>query len=104
MGADRLVNAVAGSSLTQSDVIIVDFGTATTFDIVTLVSGMPIYKGGIIAPGVNLSLEVLTRAASKLPKIDLSMIKIPDLLYIQDRLTECQKKEKPLFLKKLNYL
>lgn len=73
VGADRLVNAVAGSSLTQSDVIIVDFGTATTFDIVTMVSGMPIYKGGIIAPGVNLSLDVLTRAASKLPKIDLSI-------------------------------
>ena len=73
VGADRLVNAVAGSSLTQSDVIIVDFGTATTFDIVTMVSGMPIYKGGIIAPGVNLSLEALTRAASKLPKIDLSV-------------------------------
>lgn len=73
VGADRLVNAVAGSSLTQSDVIIVDFGTATTFDIVTMVSGMPIYKGGIIAPGVNLSLEALTGAASKLPKIDLSV-------------------------------
>ena len=73
VGADRLVNAVAGSSLTQSDVIIVDFGTATTFDIVTMVSGMPIYKGGIIAPGVNLSLEALTRAASKLPRIDLSV-------------------------------
>jgi len=73
VGADRLVNAVAGSSLTHSDVIIVDFGTATTFDIVTMVSGMPIYKGGIIAPGVNLSLEALTKAASKLPKIDLSI-------------------------------
>ena len=68
---DRLVNAVAGSSLTQSDVIIVDFGTATTFDIVTMVSGMPIYKGGIIAPGIQTSLNTLFEKASLIPKITL---------------------------------
>ena len=72
VGADRIVNAVAGSLLTQSDVIIVDFGTATTFDVVHVTGGRPIYKGGIIAPGVNLSIEALSKAASKLPKINLN--------------------------------
>ena len=72
VGSDRIVNAVAGSSLTESDVIIVDFGTATTFDVVKVVDGRPVYKGGIIAPGVNLSMEALSKAASKLPEIDLN--------------------------------
>ena len=74
VGADRVVNAVAGSSLTQSDVIIVDFGTATTFDVVKNIAGRAVYKGGIIAPGVNLSVEALSRAASKLPDINLNII------------------------------
>lgn len=73
VGADRVVNAVAGSSLTQSDVIIVDFGTATTFDVVKMIDGRAVYKGGIIAPGVNLSMEALTNAASKLPDINLNV-------------------------------
>ena len=73
VGADRIVNAVAGSSLTQSDVIIVDFGTATTFDVVKMSAGRAVYKGGIIAPGVNLSVEALSKAASKLPDINLNV-------------------------------
>ena len=45
VGADRVVNAVAGSSLTQSDFIIVDFGTATTFDVVEIIDDRAVYKG-----------------------------------------------------------
>ena len=73
VGADRIVNAVAGSSLTQSDIIIVDFGTATTFDVVKMSAGRAVYKGGIIAPGVNLSVKALSNAASKLPDINLNV-------------------------------
>ncbi len=73
VGADRVVNAVAGSLLTQSDFIIVDFGTATTFDVVKIIDGKAVYKGGIIAPGVNLSVEALSKAASKLPDINLNV-------------------------------
>ena len=73
VGADRVVNAVAGSSLIQSDFIIVDFGTATTFDVVEMIDDRAVYKGGIIAPGVNLSVEALSKAASKLPDINLNV-------------------------------
>ena len=72
VGADRIVNAVAGFKLTNSNVIIVDFGTATTFDIVKTVCGKPVCSGGIIAPGINLSVDALSKAASKLPKIDFN--------------------------------
>jgi type III pantothenate kinase len=65
-GADRLVNAVAAHRRYGGDLIIVDFGTATTFDLVTA-DGT--YRGGVIAPGINLSLESLARAAAKLPRI-----------------------------------
>ena len=85
-GADRIVNSVAGSTLARSDVIIVDFGTATTFDIVKMINGKPVYKGGIIAPGVNLSVEVLSKAASKLPVIDIN--KWPDKLSVIGTNTE----------------
>lgn len=70
VGSDRLVNSVAAALDYQTPCVIIDFGTATTFDVVT--EG-PVYKGGIIAPGINLSLEALYRAAAKLPKISLSM-------------------------------
>ena len=86
VGEDRIVNAVAGSTLTNSDVIIVDFGTATTFDIVKIVCGRPIYSGGIIAPGVNLSLQALSEVASKLPKIDIN--KYPDRVPIVGKNTQ----------------
>ena len=67
-GADRLVNAYAAEKLKISPAIIIDFGTATTFDIV---GNDGSYNGGIIAPGVNLSLEALYLATANLPKISL---------------------------------
>tara|TARA_A200000113_G_scaffold201477_1_gene195276 strand:+ start:143 stop:937 length:795 start_codon:yes stop_codon:yes gene_type:complete len=67
-GADRLVNSYAAEKLKISPAIIIDFGTATTFDIVSKDGS---YNGGIIAPGVNLSLEALYLATANLPKISL---------------------------------
>lgn len=66
LGADRALNAIAGHALHPGDLIVVDFGTATTFDVIDY-SGA--YKGGIIAPGINLSLDALVTAAAKLPRI-----------------------------------
>jgi len=65
-GADRLVNAVAGHALYGGPLIVVDFGTGTTFDII---GGDGSYVGGVIAPGINLSVEALHIAAAKLPRI-----------------------------------
>ena len=67
VGADRLVNAVAGHTRYGGPMVIVDFGTATTFDVV---DGAGSYRGGVIAPGVGLSLKALHNAAAKLPKIE----------------------------------
>jgi len=66
LGADRALNVIAGHARHRGDLIIIDFGTATTFDVVDY-SGA--YKGGIIAPGINLSLDALVTAAAKLPRI-----------------------------------
>ena len=66
VGADRLVNTVSAHQRYGGPLIIVDFGTATTFDVV---GSNGSYQGGIIAPGVNLSLEALHRAAARLPRI-----------------------------------
>ena len=66
VGADRVVNAVAAKKRYSPPLIIVDFGTATTFDVVNDEGS---YCGGAIAPGINLSLEALHRAAAKLPRI-----------------------------------
>lgn len=66
VGADRALNAIAAHAKYAGDLIIIDFGTATTFDIV---DGSGAYKGGIIAPGINLSLDALVNAAAKLPRI-----------------------------------
>ena len=66
VGADRVLNAIAAHALYEGDLIVVDFGTATTFDVVDF-SGA--YKGGIIAPGINLSLDALVAAAARLPRI-----------------------------------
>lgn len=68
VGADRLVNAVAAHDRYRKPVIVVDFGTATTFDVV---DGDGNYAGGVIAPGINLSLEALYQAASKLPRVEI---------------------------------
>jgi type III pantothenate kinase len=69
LGADRALNVIAGHARHAGDLILIDFGTATTFDVVDY-SGA--YKGGIIAPGINLSLDALVTAAAKLPRIAIS--------------------------------
>ncbi len=66
LGADRAVNAIAAHAKYPGDLIIVDFGTATTFDAVDFNGA---YKGGIIAPGINLSLDALVGNTAKLPRI-----------------------------------
>ncbi len=66
VGADRLVNAVAAHKYYKGPLIVIDFGTATTFDVV---DGDGNYCGGAIAPGINLSLEALHMAAAKLPRV-----------------------------------
>ena len=68
IGADRLVNAVAAYERTQGACIVVDFGTAITYD---PVSAEGEYLGGIISPGVEISVEALASRAAKLPKVDL---------------------------------
>lgn len=68
VGADRLCNAVAGFTKYGGPVIIVDFGTATTYDVV---SEKGEYLGGVIAPGIETSAAELHRRAAKLPKIEL---------------------------------
>ncbi len=69
VGADRIVNAVAGYEKYRRSLIIVDFGTATTFD---FVSARGEYQGGAIAPGLNISAEALFERASKLPRVEFS--------------------------------
>ena len=66
LGADRAVNTIAAHALHPGDLIVIDFGTATTFDVSDYTGA---YKGGIIAPGINLSLDALVTAAAKLPRI-----------------------------------
>jgi type III pantothenate kinase len=66
LGADRAVNAIAAHAKHGGDLIVVDFGTATTFDVVDFHGT---YKGGIIAPGINLSLDALVSNTAKLPRI-----------------------------------
>ena len=66
LGADRAVNAIAAHARYPGDLIVVDFGTATTFDVVDFNGA---YKGGIIAPGINLSLDALVNNTAKLPRI-----------------------------------
>ncbi|MEQ8195600.1 MAG: type III pantothenate kinase [Rhodospirillales bacterium] len=66
VGSDRLVNTVAAFETYGGPLIVVDFGTATTFDVVDTDGG---YFGGIIAPGINLSLEALHQAAAQLPRV-----------------------------------
>ena len=69
VGPDRLVNTAGAFDRHGGNLIVVDFGTATTFDVVD-VDGA--YVGGVIAPGVNLSLEALHNAAAALPHVDIS--------------------------------
>ena len=69
VGPDRLVNTVSAHDRHGGDLIVVDFGTATTFDVVDADGA---YIGGVIAPGVNLSLEALHMAAAALPHVDVA--------------------------------
>ncbi|MGE5747748.1 MAG: type III pantothenate kinase [Solirubrobacterales bacterium] len=69
LGADRLVNAVAAHAKVNGACVAVDFGTSTNFDVV---SGAGEYLGGVIGPGVEISMEALTSRTAKLPRIDLS--------------------------------
>ncbi len=68
VGADRIVNAVAAYARFPGGAIVVDFGTATTFDVVTAAGE---YAGGVIAPGLVISAEALYRATAKLPRVEL---------------------------------
>jgi len=68
VGADRIVNAVAAYQKYRTGLIIVDFGTATTFD---YISSEGVYEGGAIAPGITISAEALFQRASKLPRVEI---------------------------------
>jgi len=68
VGADRVANAVAAQDRYQPPLIVLDFGTATTFDIIDRLGN---YCGGVIAPGINLSLRALDMAAAQLPRIGI---------------------------------
>ena len=72
VGADRIVNTLAASRLYQRDAIVVDLGTATTFDCITADG---VFLGGVIAPGVLMMAESLTRKTSKLPATELQLPK-----------------------------
>lgn len=84
VGADRALNVIAAHAKHKGDLIVIDFGTATTFDVVGP-SGA--YRGGIIAPGINLSLDALVSAAAKLPRI---AIEAPATDSVIGRTTESQ--------------
>lgn len=84
VGADRALNAIAAHAKYPGDLLLIDFGTATTFDVV---SSSGAYSGGIIAPGINLSLDALVNAAAKLPRI---AIEAPNSSSVIGRTTESQ--------------
>ena len=67
LGADRIANTFAAIHKYKKNILVIDFGTATTFDII--ING--VYEGGLIAPGINISLDTLVERASKLQKIDI---------------------------------
>lgn len=84
VGADRACNAIAAHAAHEGDLIVISFGTATTIDHVDFRGA---YKGGIIAPGLNLSLDALVAAAAKLPRI---AIEAPPTDSVIGRTTESQ--------------
>jgi len=84
VGADRVLNTIAAHENHKGDLIVIDFGTATTFDVVDYTGT---YKGGIIAPGINLSLDALVAAAAKLPRIAIEAPQDPSVI---GRNTEAQ--------------
>lgn len=68
VGADRILNTLAAAQLFRRDTIVVDFGTATTFD---CISADGLFLGGVIAPGIRTGAETLVRRTAKLPRVDL---------------------------------
>jgi len=68
VGADRIVNAVAAYQRYKTELIVIDFGTATTFDVITQKGE---YLGGAITPGIGISAEALFARASKLPRVEI---------------------------------
>jgi type III pantothenate kinase len=84
VGADRALNAIAAHEKYEGDLLVIDFGTATTFDVVGPTGA---YLGGIIAPGINLSLDALVTAAAKLPRI---AIEAPESDSVIGRTTQSQ--------------
>ena len=84
VGADRALNTIAAHAKYPGNLIVIDFGTATTFD---LVGPSGAYRGGIIAPGINLSLDALVNAAAKLPRI---AIEAPEDMSVVGRTTQSQ--------------
>ena len=84
VGADRALNVIAAHAKYPGDLVLIDFGTATTFDVVDFLGA---YKGGIIAPGINLSLDALVNAAAMLPRI---AIEAPEETSVVGRTTERQ--------------
>jgi type III pantothenate kinase len=68
VGADRIINTLAASQLHRRDTIVVDFGTATTYDCIT---AQGVFLGGVIAPGLRTAADTLTRRTSKLPATEL---------------------------------
>ena len=82
VGADRLINTLAASRLFRRDTIVVDLGTATTYDCIT---GEGTFIGGVIAPGVRTSADTLFRRTSKLPATEL----VPPVRVIGRRTEEC---------------
>src|SRR5215210_577884 len=84
VGADRALNVMAAHAKYSGDLVLIDFGTATTFDVVSATGA---YKGGLIAPGINLSIDALVNAAAMLPRV---AIEAPDDTAVVGRTTERQ--------------
>lgn len=84
VGADRIVNAVAAYERFKCGLIVVDFGTATTFDVVSPDGS---YQGGAIAPGVGISADALFERASKLPRVEFSR---PDQIIAKNTVNSMQ--------------
>jgi len=84
IGDDRICNAIGGHAAYTGPLIILDFGTATTFDVVAADGG---YEGGAIAPGINLSLDALYMGAAHLPRI---MVEKPDTVIGRDTVPAMQ--------------
>ncbi|MEA3362398.1 MAG: type III pantothenate kinase, partial [Thermodesulfobacteriota bacterium] len=84
VGADRIVNAIAAYEKSQCGLIVVDFGTATTFDVISPDGS---YQGGAIAPGVGISADALFERASKLPRVEFSR---PDQIIAKNTVNSMQ--------------